>query len=538
MNHTSPFRYLSIVLALLILCAGLLSACRKNELMALYFAVEPGEVDAFDPQIVGAGATEVVIRNSFEGLVYVDEEGNTEPGVAEAWTVSEDGLIYTFTLRKDAKWHLTKTARDELSEKLGENFDDSVTARDFVFALIRAADPNTGCKDAGLLSNIENAKEIAAGIKDPSALGVRAISKTKLEIRLTSPQSDFPEILSEPLCMPCNQTFFEATGGRYGLFIKYIISNGPFYMTRFSDGAYRMAKNPDYVGAHPAKADVIWLYSAADTDTVVSQMNDKTYSGTVADSQLYSQLKVKHTTLVSTPDTLRAFIINCAGDVTSSVYFRKAFCTAVSPALLAGSEKEESASAFVPALFSSSQSGGGITADPEAANHLLKTGLNAADKDGVGLSILCEAQYERSIRKLIQEYQKVLGLGFQLSVASVSLSEMKTRVKNGDYDIAFYPVRAPLFGESRYFEQFSALSGVSITFLRDEDFDLAVNEMKYGETSSQTNISAPEKALIDAAALLPVWQEDSLFVLNEGVSGVRVLPGADRIYFFDAVKEK
>lgn len=531
-------RYFSVLLVLLLLSAGLLSSCRKSEIMALYFAVAPGEAELFDPQIVGAGANEVVVRNSFEGLVYVDEKGNIEPGVAERWTVSADGLTYTFYLREDARWHLTKTARGELTEKLGENFDESVQARDFVFALQRAVDPNTGCAGATLLKNIENAGEILAGNKEPSALGVKALSPTKLEIRLESPQRDFTEILSEPLCMPCNQAFFEATGGRYGLFIRYIISNGPFYMTRFDNGAYRMERNPDYVGAHPAKADVIWLYAAEDPAAVASEMNDKTYSGAVADRSLYAGLKTKNTTLISTPDTLRAFLLNCAGDVMSSIYFRKAFCTAVDPAVMTESEDQEGAAGFMPGLFSDVQNRYSPVFDPNTAENLLKTGLDSIHKESVSVPILCEEQYERSVRKLIQEYQKALGIGFNLSVQTLTGRELERRVKNGDYEIAFYPVRAALFGESRYFEQFSALSGESLTRLEDEDFDLAVAALERGKGVTKASMSAAEQALSASAALLPVWQEDSLFVMNEGVSGVRVLPGADRIYFFDAVKER
>jgi len=81
-----------------------------------------------DPGLNTALDAANIIINVFEGLTRVDAKGRTVPGMAEKWTVSKDGLTYTFYIRKNAKWSDGKP----------------VTAYDFEYAWKRALDPNTG----------------------------------------------------------------------------------------------------------------------------------------------------------------------------------------------------------------------------------------------------------------------------------------------------------------------------------------------------------------------------------------------------------
>ena len=132
-------RALALLLCLA-LTAGLFSACRKNTVSALYFEVE-GAAAAFDPQIAAEGAVRIVVRNCFEGLVAVGDGGEILPAAADRWEISEDGRVYTFYLRRGAKWHISETVKSGIGEKLPEDFAPDVTAKDFVFALRRAVDP-------------------------------------------------------------------------------------------------------------------------------------------------------------------------------------------------------------------------------------------------------------------------------------------------------------------------------------------------------------------------------------------------------------
>ena len=84
-----------------------------------------GEPESLDPQKVSTTGESRILRQLFEGLVVHDPKDNVAPGAAESWTLSENGLIYTFNLRPNAKW----------------SNGDPVTADDFVFSFRRIQDP-------------------------------------------------------------------------------------------------------------------------------------------------------------------------------------------------------------------------------------------------------------------------------------------------------------------------------------------------------------------------------------------------------------
>ena len=515
---------------ILILALSLFASCRKSSVMALYFAVNPGRGSSFDPQIVQEGATTVAVLNCFEGLVCLDENGTVQPGVAEAWDVSPDGLTYTFRLRPDAKWHLTSTAAEAMEEKL-DGFSDAVTAYDFVFALRRAVDPATGAPEAGLLQNIKDKKSILEGAASPKTLGVHAPDAGRLTIRLASPQSDFFEVLTRPVCMPCNQAFFEATGGRYGRYIKYMLSNGPFFMTRFDleEGAYRLAKNPEYAGANAAKADVIWLYHRPDDDALFEGLKNGDYSGAAVDPLFFEGRDLRRFLTVGPADTVRVFLLNAAGPVAECEDYRFAFTSAVTMDELTRALDRTPAVSVLPDAFSAFASAAPAAPDYTAAKEALSRGLKARGDDTAEITILCEPPYENAVRRLMQEYQKVFGFQFAVSVSVVDTADLKARVAVGNYDAALYPLQAPCFGLSRYFERIAALTGFS-----DPDFDAAVEALRYSASESPAAVKALTETVLDRSLVLPLWQEGATVLTQKTVSGVTVLPGMDRIYFHNA----
>ncbi|MEZ5450470.1 MAG: ABC transporter substrate-binding protein [Thiolinea sp.] len=97
------------------------------------------EPQSLDPQISTGVSSSHIQRDLFEGLVAEDQDAKVIPGTASAWTVSDDGKTYTFTLRDDARW----------------TNGDPVTAADFVYTYRRAVDPATGTSYSFLLYPIE-----------------------------------------------------------------------------------------------------------------------------------------------------------------------------------------------------------------------------------------------------------------------------------------------------------------------------------------------------------------------------------------------
>lgn len=127
----------------------------------------PNELATLDSVTVAESGSADMINNSMEGL-FVLKNNKATAGLAIDTKASADGLTYTFSLRKGAKW----------------SNGDPVTAHDFVFAWRRSVDPKTNSLAAYMYSGIKNADDILAGKKAAETLGVKALSDTKLVVTL------------------------------------------------------------------------------------------------------------------------------------------------------------------------------------------------------------------------------------------------------------------------------------------------------------------------------------------------------------------
>ena len=183
------------LLALLLLLS--LAGCQKDTPMGKSFrfslSAEPRQLD---PQVAEDAASVAVVSALFEGLTRLDEKGKAVAAAAE-WTVSEDGLTYTFRLRP-SEW----------------SNGDPVTADDFVFGMQRTGSPATGSGLASRLSGIQGAAAVMAGELPPEELGVRAVDASTLVVTLTEPDESFPEKVAGTPFFPCHRRFFDETGGR------------------------------------------------------------------------------------------------------------------------------------------------------------------------------------------------------------------------------------------------------------------------------------------------------------------------------------
>lgn len=178
-----------------------------------------------------------VLVDVYEGLVAEDARGALVPGVAQSWRVNDNGDVYTFELRPDARW----------------SNGDPVLAADFVRSLQRAVAPETASSYAFLLEPILHFSAVNAGEKPTGDLGVRALSEHRLEIRLSSPGNYLLPILALPIAFPTH-----ASGD-----LK--ISNGAYTLVdRVVDGPIQLRKNQQYWAAAQVDVEQIVYQPIAD----------------------------------------------------------------------------------------------------------------------------------------------------------------------------------------------------------------------------------------------------------------------------------
>ena len=526
-----------IVCLILIFVLLLCSACSSDALISMSFAVREA-AGSFDPQIAENATTNIIVKNCFEGLVRYDENGEIVPALATKWTVSEDSLVYTFYLRENAVWHMTNNAKKQLEGKLPEDFSLEVTAFDFEFALKRAVDPSMGAKNASLLKNIANASAIIAGSSSPDALGVKATDKYTLKITLSQPQSNFLNVLTESICMPCNETFFEACGGRYGMFIKYFISNGPFYLSYFDEKSYRLTKSADYTGENIPESDVLWFYIKSDSDELVSILKEHQYSGAYLSELEFAKLEAdRKMTVLEINDVTRCFVLNTRNEFLSDINIRLAFMSVIDAEALAAQNSKTSCGLLPAALGEAAENSSYYK--PEKARDYLNKGLEALNKDNISISVLTPAEYEEILKIALQKWQQALSVNMIISIEAVSESELVSRVKKGDYDIAFYPLRAETPCAEDFFAAFSSLSDNNIIGLEDESFDKLVNSFYSASASSREGVLGKiQKKLLNTAAVIPVWSENTYFICTQDAKGVIALAGEENLYLFNATDAK
>jgi ABC-type transport system substrate-binding protein len=201
----------------------------------------------------------------YEGLYHVDQDGNIVSALAtDLPTVSDDGLIYTITIRPDAMF-------------AGPGFTPrAVTAQDAAYGMERALDPNTKPAPSwggGYLYGIEGASEFASG--DASSVsGIEVVDPSTLEITLTQPASTFIYDLTIATSWPVPQEAVESAGDAFG---DSPVGAGPFSLDQWNKGQSMVLKaNPGYVDPTFPYLDELDLALNVDTNTQVLQLQNGT----------------------------------------------------------------------------------------------------------------------------------------------------------------------------------------------------------------------------------------------------------------------
>ncbi len=174
------------------------------------------ESPSIDPGVAEDSAGGDILRDLFEGLYNQAADGSLEPGVALSHTVSDDNLVYTFTLRDNAKW----------------SDGSPVTAGDFEYAWKRAASPELASPYSWYieLMAIENAAAVIAGEMDPSEMGVTAIDDTTLEVRLSQPLPYFDQMVTHFTTFPVPEAVIAEHGAEWTK-PGNMVSNGAYVLT-------------------------------------------------------------------------------------------------------------------------------------------------------------------------------------------------------------------------------------------------------------------------------------------------------------------
>lgn len=199
---------------------------------------DPESLDPHKARSVQAGD---VLRDIGEGLTSYSASGELVPGAAQEWTISADGLVYTFTIRADARW----------------SNGDALTAQHFTFSLRRLVDPATAAFYAQALADIVNAEAITAGSLPPAELGVAAVDDRTLVITLVRPTPFLLGLLTHPSTFPVHPVSIEQSGNAFTR-PGTLLSNGAYKLEAWEPGSViRLRRNEQYWNNQATAIDVV-----------------------------------------------------------------------------------------------------------------------------------------------------------------------------------------------------------------------------------------------------------------------------------------
>ncbi len=188
------------------------------------------EPQTLDPHRAEGVPASNILRDLFEGLVSEAPDGRLIPGAAEAWQISDDGTVYTFTLRVDGRW----------------SNGDPVTAADFEYGLRRSVDPATLSQYSSILFPIVNAEQIVKGELPPDQLGVTALDDRTLEIRLVGPTPYFLGLLTHSTTYAVHPLSVEEFGARF-VRAGHLVGNGAYILDEWVVQSHiRLLRNQNY----------------------------------------------------------------------------------------------------------------------------------------------------------------------------------------------------------------------------------------------------------------------------------------------------
>ena len=275
----------------LVLATGiLLSACgQSNTDTSTYSSTFSANPTTFNYLLDYYADNTAVITNLVDGLLENDSYGNLIPALAEDWSVSSDGLTYTYKLRKDAKWYTAD----------GEEYA-SVKAQDFVTGIKYAADNKGQAMDL-IQNSIKGLNDYVTGVtNDFSTVGVKALDDYTVEYTLTRPEPYWNSKTTNSILFPVNEEFLKSKDKDFGtLTPDSILYNGPYLLKDFtSKSSIEYVKNPHYYDHDKVTIEKVKLayFDGSDQEMTIRNFESGAYSiaGVYPNSSNYAKTKEKY----------------------------------------------------------------------------------------------------------------------------------------------------------------------------------------------------------------------------------------------------
>lgn len=487
-----------------------------------------------DPQLNSASDGSHVINNTFEGLMR-EVDGEIIPGIAESYTVSEDGLVYTFTLR-DSKW----------------SDGEPLTAKDFEFAWKRGANPATASEYMYIFesANLLNAKAIATGEKSIDELGVKALDDKTLEVTLSVPTEYFLQLACYPTLMPVREDVVD-NDGLWAKDASKVVSNGPFVLTEYKMGdQIVLSKNENYWNAENVTLNKIILYMIVDESTAHTKYTsgELDINEYIPADEIPKLIAEDPTFYVLDKVGTYYFAFNMNNEALQDVRIRKALSLAVNREQIVNEVTRGGqivAHGFMPDAvtdhegkpFNETAGDYGVSdkGDVEAAKALL---AEAGYPDGAGLPeieiLFNTSESHKKIAEALQEMWKQ-NLGINVKLTNQEWAVFQETTNNNQFkDLARRGWIGDYNDPQTMLEIFETTNGQNIGRYSSAEFDseMAASRQTTGAERMEHLFKAHD-ILMEDMPMIPVYYYSYPIMVSDSVEGWQMTP-LSKIWLGDA----
>ena len=488
------------------------------------------DVPDMNPTTTSDATSADILRMTTAGLYKLDENDQPVPDLAEETTVSEDGLTYTFKLRKDAKW----------------NNGDPVTAHDFVYAWTIAMKKETASVYGFILyNNIKNGDKFFAGECKEEDLGCKALDDYTLEVTFNTPLAYALNLFAFQSYLPVNQKIYEAAGknadgtSMYNKDVDTMAYNGPYYISEWvHDDHITLTKNEDFYDADSIKIPKIKYTMMTDANTRLNAFQAGQVDCINVNAEQVKQLQTMNEPVYSYTDNGSwYFQYNLKGNkIMSNAKVRMALGNAIDPKAYVENVVANGsvvANGLVPTSINGANNGKYVDGRDDLLDHdtagakaLFVEGLKelgmTADQVGT-LEYVCDDQSgaRKEAEYFQSQWEKVLGINVEIKPMAFKarLSVMET----GDFDIVFAGWSPDYNDAMTFLDMFMICNGNNYGKYDNEEYnDLMKQAMNEVDAAKRQEIMQKAETILvkDDCAVYPLYFSVVNYAKSNKISGM------------------
>jgi oligopeptide transport system substrate-binding protein len=494
--------------------------------------------DGLDPGITNNSFSAPFLFNLFEGLITYDKDNNIIPALAEDWTISDDGTVYTFRLRQGLKW----------------SDGSPLTARDFVYSYFRVLDPKIAAQYSVMFTDfIKGAEEYFSGAASRDQVGISAPDDNTLILTLKGPTPFFLGILGMWTFSPVKQAVVDQDPDRWTLSANTFVSNGAFKVSDIKLGeSVTAVKNENYWDAANVRLEEIVFRYILEPATALTALEAGEIDGLrFPPASETARLKSQSDAFRSVPSFATTYyLINRNVKPFDDVRVRKALSMAIDREDIISNVMQSS---DTPAFglvspgyvvngrdFRDGRPSYGLSAvaDVEGARRLL---AEAGYPDGQGFPTIQLSYYtDRAVRSVVEALQQMWKKNLNIN-AEISTQEWAVYyegVQRMDYQIGAMGWGGDYLHPMTFLTTMTSNNPTNVTSYSNSQYDALVAEAQteVDPVKAAALMQEAEDMAMDDVALLPLYHRSIIFMMAPHVKDYYMTPLAN-LYFRSAYVE-